>query len=208
MKLMKLAVAAVLAVSAVAFAAEPAKPAEPAKKEAGKPAEPAKAAEPAKKDAPPAPPVLPAEGKKWVEGFLGNWKAADAVLTMGDKSMKGKLTMKCDKTSNGWGTLCTGKGDMGKEMPPMNVTFLYGWNIGENEATMFEVTDAAEVHFHHGKWIDDKSATVTHEGKTAEGKMEKDAVTYTWSSPKEFVFKAEGTSGGQTVWTFTATMKK
>jgi hypothetical protein len=208
----KLFVAAALAVSFHAFAAEPAKPAEPAKKDdkAAKPAEPAKKEE-AKKDdkaAPPAMPTLPPEGKKWIEGHLGNWKG-EVTLTMGDQAVKGKMTMKCDKVSNGWGTLCTGKADMGKAMPPQNVTFLYGWNIGDGEATLFEVTDVAEVHHHTGKWTDDKSITVTHKGKTAEGKMETDAVTFTWNSPKEMAINAVGTGAdGKQVWSFTGTAKK
>jgi hypothetical protein len=211
MKLMKLAVAAVLAVSAVAFAAEPAKPAEPAKKEAAKPAEPAKKEEAkpaAGAAAAPAMPTIPPEGKKFIEGNLGSWKASDVAMTMGDKTVKGKMTLKCDKTSNGWGTLCTGKADMGKEMPPQNVTFLMGWNIGDGEATMFEVSDAGEVHHHVGKWTDDKTITLTHKGKNAEGKVETDAVTLTWNSPKELVWKAEGTVDGKSAWTFTGTAKK
>ena len=204
MNLKKLAVAAALVVSSTAFA-QAAKPAEPAKKADDKAA--AKPAEPAKKDGPPAMPVLPAEGKKWVEGHLGNWKA-EVTMTMGDKSMKGKMSMKCDKASAGWATLCTGKADMGKEMPPQEVTFLYGWNIGEGEATLFEVSNMAEVHFHHGKWTDDKTITVTHEGKNAEGKVEKDALTVTWNSPKEMLISAVGTSAGAQLWTFSALAKK
>lgn len=205
MNLQKLAVAAALAVSFTAFA-QAAKPAEPAKKADDKGA--AKPAEPAKKDAPPAPPVLPAEGKKYVEGHLGNWKSADVTMTMGDKTVKGKLNLKCDKASGGWGTLCTGKADMGKEMPAQEVTFLHGWNIGEGEATMFEVSNMGEVHFHHGKWTDEKTAVLTHEGKNAEGVVEKDVLTFTWNSPKELAIKAEGSAGGKALWSFTATAKK
>jgi hypothetical protein len=195
MNLQKLTLAAVLAVSFTAFG-QAAKPAEPAKADAAKPA------------GPPAAPMLPAEGKKWVESHLGNWKSNDVALTMGEKSFKGKMSMKCDKASGGWGAICTGKMDMGKEMPAQEVTFLYGWNIGEGVATMFEVSNMAEVHQHTGKWADEKSITVTHNGKNVEGKDEKDALTFTWNSPREMTLKGEGTSGGQTLWTFTATAKK
>ncbi len=185
---MKLSHFAVLAVSVVSFTAF-------AQGKAAKPAEMPMA-------------QMPAEGKKWVEGHLGNWKSTDAVLTMGDKSMKGKMDLKCEKTSGGWGTLCRGKMDMGKDAPMQEVTFLMGWNIGDSMATMFEVTNMGEVHNHTGKWLDEKSITLTHQGKTWEGMEEKDVVTFTWTSPKEMAIKAEGTSGTATAWTLSATAKK
>lgn len=184
MSLKSLAVFAAVAVSVPSFAAEP------AKAEAG------------------GMPTLPPEGKKWVEAHLGSWKASDVTMTMGDKTSKGKMTMKCEKTSGGWGALCKGTADLGKEMPVQEMTMLTGWNIGEGVATLFEVTNVAEVHQHTGKWTDDKNITVTHTGKTAEGKEETDALTFTWVSPKEMLMKAEGTSGGAKVWTFSATAKK
>ena len=142
-------------------------------------------------------PQLPAEGKKWLEGHLGNRKASDAVLTMGGQSMKGKMEIKCEKTSSGWAVVCRGK-----------VTFLMGWNIGDGTATMFEVSNMGETHNHTGKWLDDKSIALAHQGKTWEGKEEKDVVTFTWNSPKEMVIKAEGTAGTATTWTMSATAKK
>ena len=225
MSLKKFVLATACAFSFAAFAqgkpAEAGKPAEPGKSgEAKEKKEEKKAEKAEKKDekaekkdgaaaaAMPAMPTMPPEGKKWIEGWLGNWKSADTTMTMGDKTMKGKMDMKCEKVSDGWGTLCRGKVDMGKEMPAQQLAVLFGWNIGEGMATMFEVTNMAEVHNHTGKWTDDKTITVTHEGKTAEGKVEKDAFTATWNSPKELAIKAEGTSGGATVWTMTATAKK
>ena len=171
----------------------------------GKPAD--KAAPPAKAEAMPVP-VLPPEGKKLVEGMLGNWKSSDTVMTMGDKSFKGKLDMKCEKASGGWATLCKGSADMGKEMPKQEVTFLFGWDVGAQEGHMFEVSNMAEVHNHSGKWADDKTITLVHDGKNAEGKEEKDSLTMTWTSPKELSMKAVGTQGANTVWTFTSVAKK
>lgn len=153
-------------------------------------------------------PQMPVEGKKWLEGHLGKWKSKDVMMTMGDKTMKGTMDLDCEKTSSGWGTLCKGKMDLGKDMPPQEVTFLMGWNIGDGEATMFEVTNMGEVHHHKGAWTDANSITVTHEGKTPEGKMEKDAATFTWKSPKEIAIMAVGTSGTTTNWKMTATAKK
>lgn len=153
-------------------------------------------------------PQLPIEGKKWLEGHLGNWKATDVTMTMGDKLMKGKMELECVKVSSGWGTLCKGKMDLGKDMPQQEVTFLMGWNIGEGMATMFEVSNMGEVHRHVGAWGDQKSISLTHEGKTPEGKPEKDVVTFTWNSPKELAIMAAGTSGSTTNWKMTATAKR
>lgn len=198
MKLMHLAIAAVSVVSFTALAQGKAAPPMPAKDAKAMPAA----------AAPMPMPQLPAEGKKWIEGMLGNWKSTDVTMTMGDQTMKMKMDMKCEKASGGWATLCRGKSEATKEMPSQEITFLMGWNIGEGVATMFEMTNMGEVHHHTGKWTDDKSITVTHTGKTWEGKEEKDALTYTWNSPKELMMKAEGTTGATVNWTFTAMMKK
>lgn len=189
---MKLALAVVFVTSFTAFAQGKAAPTAPS---------------PGKQAEPPMP-QLPAEGKKWIESHLGNWKAKDVVMTMGDKTLKGTMEMDCEKVSSGWGTLCKGKMDLGKDMPPQEVSFLMGWNIGEGMATMFEVSNMGEVHRHVGTWADQKSISVTHEGKTPDGKMEKDVVTFTWSSPKEMAIQASGTSGTTMAWKMTATAKK
>jgi hypothetical protein len=158
--------------------------------------------------APMAMPTMSPEGKKLIEGMLGNWKANDFTLTMGEKSMKGKMTINCEKAAGGWGTLCKGVADLGKEMPKQEVTFLYGWDLATGEGHMFEVSNMAEVHNHAGKWTDDKSITMDHTGKTFEGKEEKDSLTMTWNSPKEIAIKATGTQGTVTAWTISATAKK
>lgn len=202
MMLRELAVAAVLALSATALAQ--AKPAEPAKGAEKKADAGAKKDEKAGMQAP----VMPPEGKKWVESNWGNWKSSDVVFNMGDKALKGKMTMKCDKAVGGWGAVCNGKMDLGKEMPAQDVAFLMGWSIGEGQATMFEVSSMGEVHSHTGKWTDDKTISLTHQGKNPEGKVETDTVTFTWNAPKEIALKAEGTVEGKAAWSFTATMKK
>lgn len=166
-----------------------------------------KAPAPAKKAEMPMP-QLPAEGKKWLESHMGNWKANDVVMTMGGKTMKGKMDLNCEKASSGWATLCKGKMDLGKEQPLQEVTFLMGWNIGDAVATMFEVSNMGEVHAHTGNWADEKSIALTHQGKTFDGRSEKDVVTFTWNSPKDLAIKAEGSSGTTVNWSMTATAKK
>src|SRR5687768_7866403 len=143
----------VMSVASVAFAQE--------KKEA-KPAAPAPAAAPAAPGAaPPAAPELTPEGKKFVEAFLGNWTASEAVFTMGEQKMAGKMTNKCEKASGGWGTLCKASFNL-KGAPPMLNVFLFGWDLGAKEGHMFEVSNAGEVHNHVGKWSDDKTVVLTH----------------------------------------------
>ena len=147
------------------------------------------------------------EGKKYLEGWIGNWTAKDATFTMGDQKMVGSLKNKCEKVSNGWGVVCKATFAF-KGMPPMTNTFMMGWDLGTAEAHMFEVSDAGEVHNHSGKWTDDKSISLVHQGKTWEGKDEKDACTATWNSPKELKLDCTGTQGGATTWTFTSLNKK
>ena len=156
---------------------------------------------------PPAP-KMSAEGQKFIDAWLGNWTSKDATFTpAGAEAMKGTLTVKCEKVSAGWGTLCKAK-FMFKGMPPMTNTFLMGYNLGTGEATMFEVSDAGEVHNHTGKWQDDKTVSLVHQGKTPDGKDEKDACTASFPSPKELKFDCTGTQGATTAWTFTSTAKK
>ena len=159
------------------------------------------------KPAPPPAPKMTAEGKKFVEGWLGTWTSTDTTYTMGDQKMQGSLKMTCESVSSGWGALC--KGAMsGPGMPPSESTFLMGWDIATGQAHMFEIADTAEVHDHSGKWINDKSVSLVRQGKTLDGKMEKDDCTATWVSARELKLDCTGSQAGATVWTFTATSKK
>jgi hypothetical protein len=56
--------------------------------------------------APPAPPKMSAEGKKFLDGWVGIWVSNDTVYTAGGQRMQGSLKMICESVSSGWGTLC------------------------------------------------------------------------------------------------------
>jgi hypothetical protein len=157
--------------------------------------------------APPPAPKMTAEGKKFVEGWRGTWTSTDTTYTMGDQKMQGSLKMSCESVSSGWGTLCKGAFNTAG-LPLSEGTFLMGWDIATGEAHMFEITDAAEVHDHSGKWTSDKSVSLVRQGKTLDGKVEKDACTVTWVTASELKFDCVGTQAGATVWTFTSTSKK
>ncbi len=157
--------------------------------------------------APPSAPKMTAEGRKFVEGWLGTWTSTDTTYTMGDQKMQGSLKMTCESVSSGWGALCKGVLS-GPGMPPSQATFLMGWDIATGQAHMFEIGDTAEVHDHSGRWIDDKSVSLVRQGKALDGKMEKDACTATWVTPRELKFDCTGTQGAATVWTLTTTSRK
>ena len=202
----KLIIGFVIAISLPAFAQSPA----PAPKPAAPAAAPAKAAAPAAAapaPTPPAPPKMSPEGRKFIDGMLGNWTAKDASFVMGGQEMKGKLTMKCEKAVNGWATVCKGKADFGKAMK-FDGLYTFAWDIASGEGHMLEVEDSPTVHDHAGKWSDDKTIALVRTGKNMEGKTETDTVTLTWVSPKEITFAAIGKSGATTNWTFNANLKK
>jgi len=155
----------------------------------------------------PVAPTLPAEGKKFVAGWIGQWTSNDATFTSGGQKMQGRLRMACESVSSGWGALCRETADM-QGMPPSASTFLMGWDVGTGEAHMFEIADTAEVHDHSGKWIDDRSVSLVRQGRTADGKDEKDDCTATWPSARELKLDCTGTQAGATVWTFSTTMRK
>jgi hypothetical protein len=157
--------------------------------------------------APPAP-TMSAEGKKFVQDWLGQWTSSDASLTAGAQKMQGPLRMSCESVSSGWGTLCKGSFEL-KGMPPSASTFLMGWDVATGTGHMFEISDTGELHDHSGKWAaDGKSITLVHEGKTPAGPQEKDSCTATWVSARELKFDCTGTQAGVTVWTFTSTSRK
>ena len=150
---------------------------------------------------------MSAEGRKFLDGWIGTWTSNDTAYAMGGQTMKGSLKMTCQPVSAGWGTLCRGN-LTAAGMPPSEATFLMAWDIATGEAHMFEVGDTAEVHDHAGKWIDAKSLSLVRQGKALDGKMEKDTCTATWPSASELKFDCVGTQAGQTVWTFTSTSRK
>jgi len=158
-------------------------------------------------EAPPPAPKMSAEGRKFLDGWIGTWNAADMAFTMGGQTMKGSFKLDCQKVSAGWGTLCKGTFNTAG-MPPSEGTMLMAWDIATGEAHMFEVMDTGEVHDHSGKWTSDKSVSLLRQGKTLDGKMEKDACTATWPTASELKFDCTGTQGGATVWSLTSTARK
>jgi hypothetical protein len=156
----------------------------------------------------PAMPVLPPEGKKLLESMVGKWKSSDSVMTLGGQPMKGKVNMDCDKVVDGWGTLCKARFDFGKQMPVQLGTFLFAWSLGEGMAHMFEVSNMGDTHNHVGKWTDDKSITLVHDGKSADGKVEKDTLSFTFNAPKQLAVSGNGVIGGAPAWSMTGTFTK
>jgi hypothetical protein len=187
----KYALVAALAVSFSAVAADA-------------PAKDAKAAAPAA----PAAPAMTPEGKKLLEGMIGKWTMKDAAFKMGDKEMKCKMVLDCAKSAAGWGTTCKGSQDCGKDMPKIEGLYTFAWDIVAGEGHMLEVESMGNVHNHVGKWTDEKTIALTHTGKNMEGKDEADTVTFTWNSPKEMAFKAEGKSGETVNWSVNGVAKK
>ena len=164
---------------------------------------------PAAKAAPaePQPPKMSAEGKKFIEGWLGTWNSVDVSYAMGDQKMKGTLKMSCESVSSGWGALCKGTFTTPPN-PPSEGTFMMGWDIATGQAHMFEISDTGEVHDHSGRWINAKSVSLVRTGKSLDGKIEKDSCTTTWVSANELKFDCTGSQAGATVWTFNSTSKK
>src|SRR5262245_2361967 len=114
--------------------------------------------------APPTPTMkMSAEGRKFLDGWVGNWNSSDTLLTMGTQKMPGSLKMACQSVSAGWGTLCKGTFNT-PGMPPSEATFLMAWDLATAEAHMFEVADTGEVHDHSGNWINAKSVSLVRQG--------------------------------------------
>lgn len=155
----------------------------------------------------PQPPKMSAEGRKFVDGWLGTWTSNDVVYAMGDQKMKGSLKMTCESVSSGWGALCKATFTTPPN-PPSEGTFMMGWDIATGQGHMFELADSGEVHDHAGRWTNAKSISLVRSGKALDGKIEKDACTATWVSASELKFDCTGTQAGATVWTFTSTSKK
>jgi hypothetical protein len=157
--------------------------------------------------APPPAPKMSAEGRRFIDGWLGSWTSNDTIYVMGDQKMQGSLKMSCESVSAGWGAFC--KATMNASgMPPSEGSFLIGWDLATGQAHLFEIQDTGEVHDHSGKWTSHKSVSLVRQGKTLDGKTEKDACTATWVSANELKFDCVGTQGTATVWTFTSTSKK
>lgn len=169
-----------------------------------------KAAPAAMKDkmAMPPPPTMTPEGKKFLESMVGHWAFNDLVMKMGDHEMKGTFTFKCEKAAMGWVTECKGVQDMGKAQPKVEGIYLLTWDVVTGEGHMLEADSMGTVHNHAGKWSDDKTISLVHNGKNLEGKDETDTITFTYVSPKEMTMKADGKSGATINWSMSATGKK
>jgi hypothetical protein len=156
--------------------------------------------------APTQPPKLPPEGARWVNTFVGHFHSSDVVFTQGDKTMKGSMDLRCTHAAAGWAATCTGLMSFGKGAKN-SLALLYGWDVAAGSAHMFEVNSNGEVHDHAGKWTDDKTITVVHQGKTADGKAEEDGLTFAWQGKKVLV-TGKGSADGAQTWSFSGTFSK
>jgi hypothetical protein len=153
-------------------------------------------------------PVLSAEGRQFVESFVGKWRGEDAVFMMGDQQVAQKVALDCERVSAGWGAVCKLK-VTGRNAPVQESTMLLGWDLARGEAHLFEVSNTADVHNHVGNWSNNgRTISLAHQGIGAEGGDERDLLTFTWTSPRELVVRGEGSLGNATVWTLAGTLRK
>ncbi len=150
-------------------------------------------------------PRLPPEGKRWIESWLGTYRATDVRFTEGDREAKGTMTMTCTRAAGGWAAACKAR-YAAKGMPPGEDAYLVGWNVGTGQAHLFEVSSDGNVHDHVGTWSDDKTISLPYRGKNPKGEEEEDVLTFTRLTPTRTAVKAEGKAGGKTVWTLEATL--
>lgn len=152
-------------------------------------------------------PKLSPEGKRFLEGFRGKWKSNAVKLTFGDRDVPGKMRLDCTRSSGGWATLCKASFTAAGFRPEED-TYLLGWDLDKKQGHLFEVTSAAEVHDHAGAWTDEKTITLVHRGKSADGQEEDASLTFNFASASRLDVKGVGKVGGKTTWTMSASFRK
>lgn len=100
----------------------------------------------------------PPEPVKQLYRFIGDWRGK-AVASMGKDTIRFPLTIKAEKTADGWGVLASVRGDMGK-MGTYHETSMFGWSPQTKLVHLFSVTNMGETHDHFGDWLKDEKTTL------------------------------------------------
>jgi hypothetical protein len=96
-------------------------------------------------------PPRPADMKKTVEAFAGNW-LLDATITMpGAPPQKTKLAFDCKKTALGKAVICNADGNF-PGTGPSQAAFLVGYDTLGKAVHFMGVTSDDEVHDHKCQW--------------------------------------------------------
>lgn len=100
----------------------------------------------------------PPEPVKQLYRFIGDWHGK-AIACMGKDTVRFPLTIRAEKTADGWGVLATARGDMGK-MGTYHETDMFGWSPQSKLVHLFTVTNMGETHDHSGDWLKDEKTTL------------------------------------------------
>lgn len=136
--------------------------------------------------------------------LLGTWQGQGEFGQTGQAPAKLTLNYQCQKTSAGWGVLCTMKAS-NKEMT-MEETDLFGHDPVSNTSHWYAVTNTGETHDHTAKWIDARTMKASYSW-TQEGANMKEDVMLIVDRNKTLLFESVVSQDNQEVARFSGTLR-
>lgn len=149
-------------------------------------------------------PKIPEQAKKLYR-FLGAWEGK-GTLTMEGKTSPIRVKHVVSKVAKGWGIKMeetVESSDLGRYVS----LSIGGYDAGEDMFHIYTVDNFGSVHDHKGKWTEENSFALVHEGMQ-EGKKFVETVPFTFTSPKEYHLKVLEDLDGQRQIEMDIVMKK
>lgn len=137
----------------------------------------------------------PPEQIRKLSTIVGTFEG-EATMTMGGKSMKGKIRHVNSSVSDGWGFLMDEVVTMedGSTYKSFNIV---GYDAGGGKVHVFSVTNAGETHDHKGSWTKPNAVSVQYDGRW-EGKPYVEKAALTLDGPDAYTLSWNATLGGKT----------
>jgi len=151
-----------------------------------------------------SPPTVPDLTKK-LQSFVGTWEGT-GTMAMGDMKHQMKITHITESTADGWGLLNTEINEM-EGMQTYRAVNTFGYDAGTGLTHLYTVSNYGECHDHKGKWTDEKTLKLQHDGMM-DGKPMTEVIDITLDSPTQYHFTGTTTVGGEQVSYIEATVKK
>jgi hypothetical protein len=147
----------------------------------------------------------PSARQKDLRCMVGSWQGKGTMVLEG-KSNDVQATYDCKAAAGGFGVTCNLRMTGVPGVPEYLLTDVWGYDDASGKVHWYVVTNAGEVHDHHGT-LDDVKAAVAYEG-TVEGKKFLEKVVFVFDTDKKFQLTASSTLGEKAVEQTTMTFTK
>lgn len=150
------------------------------------------------------PPAMPDMARK-LQVFAGDYEGTIS-MTQGEMKSEGKVMHINKSIADGWGVEIREVCEI-KDMQTYRALNIFGYDMGTGLTHLYTVDNYADVHDHVGKWADDKTLNLEHNGMMGD-KPTKEVLHIVVDSPTQYHYTVEGYLGGELTYSMQGTLHK